>query len=108
MIRILILFFLILSATLSSGVGLAGDFAKEIVLESQDGNRKLIYKCDEFRHQVKQGEDLRVLMSYISSTMKGLVKNNDVITADALDVAFDRNDVRRIERIVVEYRCSLK
>ena len=50
MIKILILFFLILSATLSSGVGLAGDFAKEIALESQDGNRKLIYKCDEFRH----------------------------------------------------------
>ena len=108
MIKILILFFLILSVTLSSGGGLAGELAKEIALESHDGNRKLIYKCDEFRHQVKQGENLRVLMSYISSTMKGLVKNNDVITADALDVAFDRNDVRRIERIVVEYRCSLK
>ncbi len=106
--KIIILFFLILSATLSSRFGLAGNLAKEVALESQDGNRKLIYKCDEFRHQVKQGEDLRILMPYISSTMKGLVMNNDVVTANALEIAFDREDVRRIERIVVEYLCGLK
>ena len=100
--------FFVLSAVLSSGVGLAEDSAKKIVLEFQGGSRKLIYNCDAFRHQVKQGEDFRVLMQYMPSTMKGLVKDNDFITADALDVAFDRNDVRRIEKIIVEYRCSLK
>jgi len=93
---------------MSSGAGLAENGAKEVILKSQDGNRKLIYKCDEFRHQAKQGEDLRILMPYMSSTMKDLVKNNDVITANALEIAFDREDVRRIERIVVEYRCGLK
>jgi len=47
-------------------------------------------------------------MPYMSSTMKGLVKNNDVITANALEIAFDKEDVRRIEKIVVEYRCGLR
>ena len=98
----------VLLAVLSSGGGLAEDSAKKIVLESQGGSRMLIYNCDAFRHQVKQGEDFRVLMQYMPSTMKGLVKSNDYITADALDVAFDRNDVRRIEKIIVEYRCGLE
>ena len=82
--------------------------SKEIVLQSQNMDKKLIYRCDAFRHQVKQGEDLPILMPYVPSTMKGLVQNNDVITAQALERAFDRNDVRRVEEIVVEYRCNMK
>jgi hypothetical protein len=86
----------------------ASSVSKKIVLESQDGERKLFYDCNRFRHQVKEGGDIKILMQYISSTMKGLVQNNDVVTARALEVAFDREDIRRIEKIVVEYRCGLK
>jgi len=79
-----------------------------IVLQEKDGGRQLVYDPDNFRPQAETTEDIDILLSAAEETLKAAVENQAVVSAKEISDALNEKDVRKLERLVVEYRARHK
>ena len=96
-----VLLLLLLVVTL---VGCSGEDRK-VVLSDETGSRTLVYEYGKgFIPQARVPEDVPVLIHSMQTTMADALKENDILTAKALQTAVKEHDFRTIERTVVEFR----
>ena len=79
---------------------------RQVVLTTDDGSKRLTYDCTNFRPQVESAEQLHVLAAAYGQTMRHAAKHQRVVTFQALQKAFEAQDWRQVEQLVVEYRCA--
>jgi hypothetical protein len=80
----------------------------KVVLQSQDGSRKLIYDPDHFRPQVETPQDIAILIRAAAETLTNAVADQSFVTVQEISSAMDADDWRRLEQVVVNYRASHK
>jgi hypothetical protein len=71
-----------------------------------DGSKRLIYDCANFQPQVESVEQFQVLTAACGQTIRHASEHERVVTAQALMDAYKARDWRRVEQLVVEYRCA--
>ena len=75
-----------------------------IVLKSADGKKMLVYDAANFKPQAETAEDIAILYKAAGETIKDAGETKAFITIDELFAAMDKNDYRKLERVIVEYR----
>ena len=77
---------------------------REIVITNEDGSRKLVYNCDQFKPQAKSLEDARMLMRKAIKIMRDAQSN--YILSEQIDSALEGPNYTRLERLIFEYECQ--
>ena len=88
---------------------LISDFScktEKITLRSKNGSRTLVYNCNNFQHQVQSREDIQLLITYVREIGSDLRKSNKYVTLTELQNAYDSQDIKTMERIVVMELCE--
>jgi hypothetical protein len=80
--------------------------SNQVVLATDDGTKRLIYDCPNFRPQVESAEQLQVLGAAYGQTVRHASEHQHFVTAQALMDAYKAGDWRRVEQLIVEYRCA--
>jgi hypothetical protein len=97
---------ILLLLLLSVVTGCGPQTSNQVVLATDDGAKRLIYDCSNFRPQVESAEQLQVLAAVCGQTIRHASEHQRVVTAQALMDAYKARDWRRLEQLVVEYRCA--
>ena len=79
-----------------------------IILQGKDGGNQLVYDPDNFKPQVETTEDINILLYEAAETLKQATENKAVVTAKEITDALNEKDIRKLERLVVEYRARHK
>ena len=79
-----------------------------VVLASRDGAKTLIYDCRSFQPQVESVEQIETLADALIQTISHAVENKRFATANSMKGAWKARDYRRVEQLVVEYRCTYR
>ena len=80
--------------------------SNQIVLATDDGTKRLTYDCSNFRPQVASAEQLQILVQASGQTIRHASDHQRVVTVQAIMDAYRARDWRRVEQLVVEYRCA--
>ena len=80
--------------------------SNQVILATDDGTRKLIYDCSNFRPQVETGEQRQLLSQASVQIIRHASAHQRVVSAQAIRDAYKAKDWRRLEQLVVEYRCT--
>ena len=78
----------------------------QVILATDDGTKRLVYDCDNFRPQVESAEQLQILMAACRQTGQHAYDHQRIVTRQELNEAVKARDWRRLERLIVEYRCA--
>jgi|ERR1035437_3483042 hypothetical protein len=82
--------------------------SNRVVLTSADGSKKLIYDAGNFKSQVETPDDIAILYKATAETMQDAANAKAIVTVNEITDAMDKNDYRKLEQVVVEYRSSHK
>jgi len=93
-------------ATLMISAGCSN--SPKVILQEKDGGRQLVYDPDNFMPQVETTEDINILLYEAAETLKVASNNKAVVTAKEITDALNEKDIRKLERIVVDYRSRQK
>ena len=80
--------------------------SNQVVYATDDGAKRLFYDCDNFRPQVETAEQLQILLAAYGQTVRHATEHKHIVSAQALTEAYRARDWRRVEQLVVEYRCA--
>jgi len=84
----------------------------QVVFESTNGGRQLVYDCNNFQPQMENGHDVAIVARAAGETMQAMIADQSSISAQelqhAVQDATSNQDWRTVERLVVMYRCNHK
>ncbi len=77
---------------------------REIVITNEDGSRKLVYNCDQFKPQAKSLEDARMLMRKAIEIMGDAQSN--YILSEQISSALKKPNYTKMEKLIFQYECQ--
>ena len=97
---------MVVTAAIAAQYLLACTEQRPLVLIDADGSHRLEYDCNDIKPQAESAEDIEVIRVNLEGITNDLRNQQKLVTLQSIARVAKRQDFRRLERIVVHYKCS--